>query len=63
MNAVDPGITETGWISTELKEKWSAESPMGRVGMPKDVAKLIRFLASEDASWITGQVIHSRGGL
>ena len=63
VNAVDPGITDTGWISTELKEKWSAESPMGRVGMPKDVAKLIRFLASEDASWITGQVIHSRGGL
>jgi 3-oxoacyl-[acyl-carrier protein] reductase len=63
VNAVDPGITDTGWISSELKEKWSAESPMGRVGMPKDAARLIRFLASEDAGWITGQVIHSRGGL
>jgi 3-oxoacyl-[acyl-carrier protein] reductase len=63
VNAVDPGITDTGWISAELKEKWSAESPLGRVGAPKDAARLIRFLASEDAGWITGQVIHSRGGL
>lgn len=63
VNAVDPGITDTGWISAALKEKWSAESPMGRVGKPQDAARLIRFLASEDARWITGQVIHSRGGL
>jgi len=63
VNAVDPGITDTGWISPELNAKWSAESPMGRVGMPVDAARLIRFLASEDAGWITGQVIHSRGGL
>lgn len=63
VNAVDPGITDTGWIPPELKEKWSVESPMGRVGTPKDVARLIRFLASEEAGWITGQVIHSRGGL
>jgi len=62
-NAVDPGITDTGWISAELIEKWSAESPKGRVGLPKDAARLIRFLASEDGGWITGQVIHSRGGL
>jgi len=63
VNAVDPGITDTGWISPELKAKWNAESPMGRVGTPEDAARLIRFLASEDAGWITGQVIHSRGGL
>lgn len=63
VNAVDPGITDTGWISPELKAKWSKESPMGRVGKPQDAARLVRFLASEDAGWITGQVIHSRGGL
>ena len=34
-----------------------------RVGKPEDAARLIRFLASEDARWITGQIIHSRGGL
>ena len=63
VNAVDPGITDTGWISPELKAKWSKESPMGRVGTPRDAARLIRFLASEEAGWITGQVIHSRGGM
>ena len=63
VNAVDPGITDTGWISPELHDKWSKESPMGRVGLPVDAARLIRFLVSEDAGWITGQVIHSRGGM
>jgi 3-oxoacyl-[acyl-carrier protein] reductase len=63
VNAVDPGATDTGWISSELKTKWEAESPMGRMGVPEDAARLIRFLASAEAEWITGQVIHSRGGL
>jgi len=63
VNAVDPGITDTGWIPAELKEQWSQQSPMGRVGMPEDAARLVCFLASKDAGWITGQVIHSRGGL
>jgi 3-oxoacyl-[acyl-carrier protein] reductase len=63
VNAVDPGITDTGWISSELKAKWKAESPMGRIGTPQDAARLVRFLASAEAEWITGQVIHSRGGL
>lgn len=63
VNAVDPGITDTGWIPAELKAKWTRESPMGRVGKPEDAAKLIRFLASAQSGWITGQVIHSRGGL
>jgi 3-oxoacyl-[acyl-carrier protein] reductase len=63
VNAVDPGITDTGWIPPELKEKWVGESPMGRVGLPEDAARLIRFLASTEAGWITGQVLHSRGGL
>ena len=63
VNAVDPGATDTGWISSELKEKWEAESPMGRIGVPEDAARLIRFLVSAEAEWITGQIIHSRGGL
>ena len=63
VNAVDPGITDTGWIPPALKAKWEAEAPMGRVGRPEDAARLIRFLASAEAGWITGQVIHSRGGL
>ena len=63
VNSVDPGATDTGWISPALKRKWEAESPMGRIGVPEDAARLIRFLASNEAGWITGQVIHSRGGL
>jgi len=49
VNAVDPGLTDTGWISPALKAQWSVESPMGRVGTPQDVARLIRFLASAEA--------------
>ena len=63
VNAVDPGITDTGWIPPELKEKWAAQSPRGRVGQPEDAARLVRFLASPKAGWITGQIIRSRGGL
>lgn len=63
VNAVDPGITDTGWLDPEIKAKWAAASPMRRIGIPEDAARLIRFLASAEAGWITGQVIHSRGGL
>ncbi len=63
VNAIDPGITDTGWIPPELKTKWETEAPMGRVGLPEDAARLIRFLASPDSGWITGQIIHSRGGI
>ena len=63
VNAVDPGITDTGWISPALRAKWETESPAGRIGLPEDAARLIRFLASSEAGWITGQVLHSRGGL
>ncbi len=62
VNAVDPGATDTGWIPAELKTKLKAKSPMGRIGTPDDAARLVRFLASSEAEWITGQVIHSRGG-
>lgn len=63
MNAIDPGITDTGWISAEQRAAWNASSPAGRVGQPEDAARLAAFLASDEAAWITGQVIHSRGGL
>ncbi|MCB8945232.1 MAG: SDR family oxidoreductase [Ardenticatenaceae bacterium] len=63
VNAVDPGITDTGWIPPEMKAKWSAQSPFGRVGQPEDAARLVRFLASPEAGWITGQIVRSRGGL
>ena len=62
VNAVDPGVTDTGWISSELMARFVAQSPRGRVGLPQDAANLICFLASPQAEWITGQILHSRGG-
>lgn len=61
VNAVDPGATDTGWMSDELKAVILSHSPRGRIGQPEDAARLIAFLASDAAAWVTGQIIHSRG--
>jgi len=63
VNAVDPGPTDTGWMSPALKRSLEEASPHGRVGAPADAARLVRFLASDDGGWITGQIVRSRGGL
>ncbi|WP_420631857.1 SDR family oxidoreductase [Candidatus Leptofilum sp.] len=63
VNAIDPGITDTGWIPDDLHQQFVAQAPMGRIGTPEDAARLVRFLASPEAGWITGQLIRSRGGL
>lgn len=62
VNAVDPGPTDTGWMTDEVKQAILPRFPMGCVGQPEDAARLIAFLASEDAGWITGQIIRSTGG-
>ena len=62
VNTVDPGITDTGWITEELRQRFITQAPMGRIGTPEDAARLVRFLASPEAGWITGQLIRSRGG-
>lgn len=62
VNAVDPGPTDSGWMTEEVKEALLPRFPMGRIGLPEDAARLITFLASDDSGWITGQIIHSRGG-
>jgi 3-oxoacyl-[acyl-carrier protein] reductase len=62
VNAVNPGPTDTGWMADELRRELSGRFPTGRVGEPEDAARLVTFLASEEAAWITGQVIHSEGG-
>ena len=63
VNAVDPGATDTGWMDDSLREYLRQRTPMGRIGLPEDAAQLIRFLASQQAGWVTGQIIRSRGGL
>jgi 3-oxoacyl-[acyl-carrier protein] reductase len=62
INAVNPGLTDTGWMTDEQKKLYKDRLPMGRFGLPDDAAKLVGFLASEQAAWITGQIIHSEGG-
>jgi 3-oxoacyl-[acyl-carrier protein] reductase len=62
VNAVNPGPTDTGWMTEELRRELEPRFALGRVGEPGDVARLVAFLASEEAAWITGQVIHSEGG-
>lgn len=62
VNAVNPGPTDTGWIDDDLRAALLPMFPFGRLGTPEDAARVIAFLASDEAGWITGQVIHSDGG-
>jgi 3-oxoacyl-[acyl-carrier protein] reductase len=62
VNAVDPGPTDTGWMSESLRRSLEAKSPLRRVGAPEDAARLVLFLCSPEGGWITGQLLHSRGG-
>src|SRR4029078_2072688 len=66
VNAVAPGFVQTdmtGVLSDEMKEKILEHSPVGRMGDPKDVAAAVRFLASEEAGYVTGHVLNVNGGL
>ncbi|WP_455663191.1 SDR family oxidoreductase [Pradoshia sp.] len=62
VNAVNPGPTDSTWMNDGIRQHLLPKFPMGRIGQPEDVARLIGFLASDEAGWITGQVIHSEGG-
>ena len=62
VNIVVPGPTQTGYINAELAERCVAETPLGRLGGPEDVADVIMLLASDRAHWITGQLIKAGGG-
>jgi 3-oxoacyl-[acyl-carrier protein] reductase len=63
INVVNPGPTDTGWMTPDLRDAIADQIPMGRVGMPDDAARLVGWLASDEAQWITGQVINSEGGM
>ncbi|SRR6266536_1132849 len=60
--ADEPGPNDTGWMTPETRWSVLAETPMGRLGRPSDTAALVAFLCSEDAGWITGQILRSDGG-
>lgn len=62
INALNPGPTDTGWMNEALQKDLLKRFPKGRIGLPQDAARLVAFLASDEANWITGQEIHSEGG-
>lgn len=63
VNIVAPGLIETEMIKKAPIETIKGTIPMGRIGRPEEVAKVVRFLCSEDSSYITGQVIGVNGGM
>lgn len=69
VNAVNPGMIETegthtaGVIGSEFEAQIVAQTPLGRVGLPDDIASAVVFLASDDARWLTGEHIVASGGL
>ena len=62
LNTVNPGPVDTGYATGETHEVVRRRFPGGRWGTPDDPARLIAWLASDEAAWITGQVINSEGG-
>ena len=62
LNAVNPGPVDTGYASPEAHEAVRRHSPQRRWGVPDDPARLIAWLVTDEAAWITGQVISTEGG-
>jgi 3-oxoacyl-[acyl-carrier protein] reductase len=69
VNAINPGMVETeglraaGIPESDFRKQVEAQTPLGRIGQPRDVAPAAVFLASDDARWITGETFHVSGGL
>ncbi|AOS64674.1 SDR family NAD(P)-dependent oxidoreductase [Actinoalloteichus hymeniacidonis] len=62
VNIVSPGPIQTGWINAEMQPTVNALSPFGRTGEPEDIADVVVFLASEQARWLSGQILYVGGG-
>jgi len=69
VNAVNPGMIETeglhtaGIAESDMRKSIEAQTPLGRIGRPEDIASAVVFFASDDASWITGESLYVTGGL
>ena len=63
VNVVAPGLIETDMIKKAPVENIKALIPMARIGKPQEVARVVKFLCSDDASYVTGQVISVNGGM
>ncbi len=68
VNAINPGMVETegvhtaGFAESEFRKQYEAQTPLGRIGQPEDIAPAAVFFASEDSAWITGQTLSITGG-
>ncbi|MFJ2955254.1 SDR family oxidoreductase [Streptomyces sp. NPDC087270] len=62
-NVVNPGPVDTGWMTDGLRDDLVAQTPLGRLGTPRDTAHLVDFLCSPRGQWINGQLLYSNGGL
>ncbi|OKJ68960.1 hypothetical protein AMK29_00460 [Streptomyces sp. CB02261] len=60
---VNPGPVDTGWMTEDLREEMARQTPLGRLGTPRDTAHLVDFLCSPEGQWINGQLLMSNGGL
>lgn len=69
VNAINPGLVETegthaaGAIESDLHKQIEAQTPLGRIGQPQDIAPAAVFLASSDSTWITGTTLYIAGGI
>jgi 3-oxoacyl-[acyl-carrier protein] reductase len=61
-NAVNPGPVDTGWPDDATRERLRPAFPAGRWGRPEDIAPVVAFLCSDDAAWVTGNVVDAEGG-
>jgi len=68
VNSINPGMVETegthsaGITESDMRRQFEAETPLGRIGQPQDIAPAVVFLASPDSSWITGESLYISGG-
>jgi 3-oxoacyl-[acyl-carrier protein] reductase len=69
VNSINPGMVETegvhaaGIAESDMRKQTEAQTPLGRIGQPQDIAPAVAFLASADAAWITGETLFISGGL
>jgi len=69
VNALNPGMVETegthsaGFIGSDFEAGTVAQTPLGRIGQPDDIASIVTFLASSDSYWLTGEQLYAGGGM
>jgi 3-oxoacyl-[acyl-carrier protein] reductase len=69
VNSINPGMVETegvhaaGFIGSDFQKQAEAQTPLGRIGQPEDIAPLAVFLASQDSGWLTGELVTAAGGM